>query len=588
MRKVALFAIAALMPIPLLGQVVQPFVAPATAIEATRTLQAPLNAAANPLLRPIVQMSPASVGAVDELARVRAWNAAGKEPTRIGIFRNLAEPVELTLHNAVTASAGNRAMVATSDELQRMAFRFEVEGASRLRLLLSEISLPDNARLWVTSPSGESVGFGLDLLSPEGTIWTPSVTGDAVVLEIEVPAPSATSARAVIGTIGHILSSEEAGIDRIAAPENLSCLTDGKCVPTSELAVIDLYRKAVAALFFAKDGSFGFCSGALLNDTQDSGTPYLLTANHCFDQQASAASLEAFWDYTTNVCEGFIPGLETLPRSTGATLLASSPHSDFTLVRLSTVPAGRVFLGWSAQTSSVVPGTVLHRLSHPALPDASGQFPQVYSQTVVTNNFLVCTGDSSLSLIRSNKVIGDIRGGSSGAPVIVAGGIVVGQLLGVCPGLDGEATCTNANVIVDGAFSATFPHVEQFLAPAGGGGEPCNESSTTLCLAGGRFEVKVSWRSQQGGSGEGKAVPVESDDSGIFTFFDQNNWELMIKVLNACPFANRIWVFYAATTNQQFTLNVRDTERGATKSYFNPLGQVAQTRLDTDAFATCP
>jgi hypothetical protein len=119
---------------------------------------------------------------------------------------------------------------------------------------------------------------------------------------------------------------------------------------------------------------------------------------------------------------------------------------------------------------------------------------------------------------------------------------------------------------------------------------PCLADAETLCLQDGRFRVSLRWRDQHGGEGPGRAVPVDSADSGIFTFFTPDNWEVMVKVLDACvpTLGNHFWVFYAATTNQEFTLTVEDTETGARNTYFNPLGTVAETRLDTQAFATCP
>ena len=85
---------------------------------------------------------------------------------------------------------------------------------------------------------------------------------------------------------------------------------------------IDAARKAVAHLEFEDGGDFFVCSGGLLNDAQSSGTPYLLTANHCFSDQATASTLEAFWDFRTASCNGAVPNPNSLPRSNGAALLA--------------------------------------------------------------------------------------------------------------------------------------------------------------------------------------------------------------------------------------------------------------------------
>lgn len=118
---------------------------------------------------------------------------------------------------------------------------------------------------------------------------------------------------------------------------------------------------------------------------------------------------------------------------------------------------------------------------------------------------------------------------------------------------------------------------------------PCVAGPTTLCVTGGRFMVETVWRTSDS-SGRGNAVPIPSAPaSGMFYFFSAENIELLVKVLFACvPQFNRYWVFFAATTNQEFAVVVTDTQTGKTKGYFNPLGRSAPPVQDTDAFATCP
>lgn len=115
----------------------------------------------------------------------------------------------------------------------------------------------------------------------------------------------------------------------------------------------------------------------------------------------------------------------------------------------------------------------------------------------------------------------------------------------------------------------------------------CISSSTTLCLNEGRFEVRVDWRGFSG-SGMGEVVQTSSDKSGFFFFFHRDNWEMLVKVLNGCPINDHFWVFAAATTNVEYTLRVTDTETGAVRQYFNPLGVSSPAITDTNAFATCP
>jgi plastocyanin len=121
---------------------------------------------------------------------------------------------------------------------------------------------------------------------------------------------------------------------------------------------------------------------------------------------------------------------------------------------------------------------------------------------------------------------------------------------------------------------------------------PCVAGRNTLCLGeGGRFKAEVAWSSQSSGSGNAIAVPLASaPQSGLFYFIDPSNIEMLVKVLNACvpALGNHYWVFYAATTNVQFTLTVTDTRSGQVKTYTNALNHAASPIQDTNAFATCP
>jgi hypothetical protein len=114
----------------------------------------------------------------------------------------------------------------------------------------------------------------------------------------------------------------------------------------------------------------------------------------------------------------------------------------------------------------------------------------------------------------------------------------------------------------------------------------CVASDSTLCLAGGRFRIEVKWRTGQGTTGSGHPVRI-NDNSGTFWFFSADNSEMLIKVLDACAFSGQYWVFYAATTNVGFTVEVTDTKGGLMKEYSSPLGLAAQPVNDTFSFKTC-
>jgi plastocyanin len=136
--------------------------------------------------------------------------------------------------------------------------------------------------------------------------------------------------------------------------------------------------------------------------------------------------------------------------------------------------------------------------------------------------------------------------------------------------------------------SAYTPEVDAATPSASG---PCVADANTLCMGSGqRFKATVSWMTGDGRSGLGTALPLASNpESGLFYFFGPSNIEMLIKVLNACvPPFNAYWVFFAATTNVQFTVTVVDTHASKTQVYHNDLNHAALPVQDTAAFLTCP
>lgn len=115
----------------------------------------------------------------------------------------------------------------------------------------------------------------------------------------------------------------------------------------------------------------------------------------------------------------------------------------------------------------------------------------------------------------------------------------------------------------------------------------CRDSST-LCLNDERFVVEVVWRDSAGILGTGRMVPARSNDSGLLWFFDAENWEMLVKVLDGCGINGSFWVFAAATTDVEYVLRVTDRQTGLARSYHNPLGTSAAAVTDTAAFAGCP
>ncbi len=118
---------------------------------------------------------------------------------------------------------------------------------------------------------------------------------------------------------------------------------------------------------------------------------------------------------------------------------------------------------------------------------------------------------------------------------------------------------------------------------------PCQAGDpTVLCLHDGRYELEARWATPGGREGLGKWVPETGANSGLFYFFEADNWEVLLKTLDACAINDRWWFFSSATTNVEYTLTVRDRETGKVRRYLNPPGQNARAVTDVFAFDGCP
>jgi hypothetical protein len=108
-----------------------------------------------------------------------------------------------------------------------------------------------------------------------------------------------------------------------------------------------------------------------------------------------------------------------------------------------------------------------------------------------------------------------------------------------------------------------------------------------ICLQNDLFLVAIDNISGPAPGGLGTPVRTGSTDTGIFWFYNDRNWEVMVKVLNGCAINGHYWVFAGALTDQRYRINVFRNSDGALKTYSNQLGTRSRAFADTAAFP-CP
>jgi PKD repeat protein len=193
-------------------------------------------------------------------------------------------------------------------------------------------------------------------------------------------------------------------------------------------------KHAVCRMTF-RDGSYSYlCTGFLINNVNEDGTPYFETANHCISTSTEAATLVTYFNYEDSTCTSSDASKkQTL---SGATLKATNSYSDFTLLLLDEYPPTSYvpyYAGWDVSSRSPQTGTCIH---HPAgdvkciALDYSA--PTSYGQSIQWTD----DNDNVVSTTAANthwKVVfsvGATEGGSSGSPLFDDNQRVIGQLHG--------------------------------------------------------------------------------------------------------------------------------------------------------------
>lgn len=373
------------------------------------------------------------------------------------------------------------------------------EGALGVRLHLVDLMLSEGSGLVVFNPDavGEPIVHGPirgrgDF--EDGEMWTPTVEGQVVRVELlwaseKPPAPGVHPFR--IDRLGHIdgdlLFAEFAG-ERTSDPPTTEgvCHNDVTC-----FAAWANQAKAVARVAFVDpaSGVISLCSGTLLatgNGTTTvlnggDRTPYFLTANHCISVDEHARSAEFFWNYQRPQCDGGdLPKLASLRRSFGATLVATSAATDFTLLLVEgALPRDEVtWAGWDA--NAVANGVNTAGIHHPR-----GSFKRISfgttanSATIPVGNFVQINWnrDPDGAGPRSPGVVEQASSGS-GIFRDDANKRLVGQLRG------GPSACGGASLWDDyGRFSETYSRYAAVRTALGGGSDDELEQNDTCAAA---------------------------------------------------------------------------------------------------------
>ena len=303
--------------------------------------------------------------------------------------------------------------------------------AKSLNIIFSKFTLNNGCKVFIYNPS-MSVTYGAytnHTSSSLKNLATSPVPGDELIVELQVSSEVKDYGEIEIGQVAH----DYIGIFNHFLLKDGNYGRAGACNIDINCMAGDNWqneKKAVARLII---NGGKLCTGTMVNNTKNDGTPYFLTANHCIADSNEAKNTVFCFDYESPYCEG--PDGSITNTISGSMVKSTSANLDFTLLELIDKPPyafDLYYAGWSYNEKAADSTASIH---HPLgdVKKISFDHDSTITATFTSNEY-----DSSAHWLITNWERGTTQGGSSGSPLFNQDHQIVGTLTG------GEATCENS------------------------------------------------------------------------------------------------------------------------------------------------
>lgn len=314
--------------------------------------------------------------------------------------------------------------------------------AMTINLLLGDLFIPQGAQLYLYDKAGTNrVGaYTSRNNNDDKVLGTELVHGDHIVVEYFEPTAVAGQGSLTITDVVHGYRSLARVQQQLAKGLNQS----GACNVDVNCPLGDLWRNQIRSVAMIVVNGNGICSGALINNTCNDGTPYFLTADHCLGGGTSSWAFRFNWESPegTESCatsaQSVDPGPPYDQTANGAVILESGSQADFALLRITNMVVqdaidwGAYYAGWnSSDVNSNANVSSAIGIHHP-----SGDVKKICQELQAP--YHSTAGGASVWFI-DNWDSGVTEPGSSGSPLFDQNGRIIGQLFG------GAAACAGTN-----------------------------------------------------------------------------------------------------------------------------------------------
>ncbi|MFC2098319.1 trypsin-like serine peptidase [Bacteroidota bacterium] len=329
-------------------------------------------------------------------------------------------------------SKGILESVSDSGNIWRL--RIKSTGAYSISLLFGIFEIPSGAELFIYNKEKNQILGAITENNNKTSKLLPiqPIAGDEIVIEYFEPNIVAYSGNLIIEKVFHdyigiILTDGQYG-------QAANCNVDINC---SEGDNWQNEKQSVCRILILG----GYASGFLINNVDNDGTPYVMTAEHVIGSAYEASVASFVFNYESSTCNG--SDGSTSQSISSSTLVASSPtpHTDFALVELSSEPSTNYNAYWSGWykpwTTPDEPVVCIH---HPR-GDVKKISRDNQAPTVLNHFWRV-----------DEWAVGTTETGSSGSPFYDANHRVVGHQSSIS---SQQNTCVNDTAFF-GIFSSSY------------------------------------------------------------------------------------------------------------------------------------
>ena len=217
------------------------------------------------------------------------------------------------------ANSGEWSTLPNGDRVWRI--KYYSPGAHTLNFMFFDFQMPKGGKVYVYNENKTDLlrPFTTANNNPERILGTWLVKGEKAIIEYYEPAAVAGQGRLEISQVVHGYRTAETYKATRALNSSGDCNVDVNCNIGAANDIKENVQKSAGMLV---SGGSGFCSGALINNTNNDGTPYFLTANHCVGGGSVAG-----WAFRFNWASSAVDAdcATTAPSIDSACLLYTSP-----------------------------------------------------------------------------------------------------------------------------------------------------------------------------------------------------------------------------------------------------------------------